>query len=59
MQSLADIQDAVEKKLVEDFDASPHLATEAASRITQDDVDEYPNVDELTEYVHDNQEFWD
>ena len=59
MAHLADIQDAVEKKLVEDYDASPHLATEAASRITQEDADEYPDVDELTEYVHDHEEFWE
>jgi hypothetical protein len=59
MAFLADIQEAVEKKLIEDYDASPHLAAEAAAKVTQDDVDEYPNVDELTEYVHDNQDFWD
>ncbi len=54
-----DIREKLKKTLIEDFDASPHLAEEAAARVTTDDSDDFDNIDELAEFVHDNSKFWD
>jgi hypothetical protein len=59
MSKLTDVRDEVQRKLIEDFDASPDLAEDAASKITDDDLEEHPDIDELTEYVHDTQSFWE
>lgn len=58
-KDIDDVREQLIKILVEDYDASPHLAEEAALKVNQDDVDAYETIEDLAEYVHDTQEFWD
>lgn len=57
--SIHETRARIVKSLVEDFDASPDLAEAAALKVEQEHIDEYPDLDELVEFVHDSQEFWD
>lgn len=59
MSKLADVRDEVQRKLIDDYDSSPNLAEDAASKISDDDIEEYPDIEELTEYVYNTESFWE
>lgn len=51
------------KLLVEDFDASEHLASEAVARFAKendgDPITEFDSLEALAEEIHDNQSYWE
>lgn len=56
-------KDKLVKTLVEDFDASEHLAQEAVVRFASDVEPEeeldFENFEDLAEHVHDTQSYWE
>lgn len=53
------IRQWVANSLVEDFDADQELAEKAALKVDVEHVAEFSVFDDLVEFVHDNQSFWD
>lgn len=56
---LDEIREKVQKILVDDFDATPSLAEEAAARIKEEDAEDFDNLDEFAEFIHDTARFWE
>lgn len=53
------IREWVANSLVEDFDATPELAERAALKVDTEHIQEYSNFDDLVEFVHGTESFWD
>lgn len=53
----------VVKILVEDFDASEHLASEAVARFAKDNenvpLDSWDSLQDLAEHIHEAGEYWE
>lgn len=58
-----EIQEKLVKMLVEDFDASEHLAQEAVARFGRENenvpLDSWSSLEELAETINDSSEYWD
>lgn len=56
--TLDEIAEEVARMLIEDSDASEGPAQEAATRITQEDVDAHDSIDDLADYIYETEEYW-
>lgn len=58
-----EVQEKLVKILVEDWDASEHLAQEAVARFGRDNesvpLDSWPTLAELAEEIHETQSYWE